>query len=141
MSTSSLTNRIIIGKAIGFILGAIGFFLIPVIFPDTPPMFRWAVWAWYITFGAFIGVMGIYTRHPVLNIPMPWWFRSGILGTWLNFVLYLFISEPLTLAMETSFMAGWSPLWIVAEGAVIGLLIGYVATKFAGEGKALADNL
>ena len=28
-----------------------------------------------------------------------------------------------------------SPWWFVAEGAIIGLLIGFLATKFGGEGK------
>jgi hypothetical protein len=28
-----------------------------------------------------------------------------------------------------------SPFWFAAEGAVIGFIIGYVATRFGGEGK------
>jgi uncharacterized membrane-anchored protein YhcB (DUF1043 family) len=36
-------------------------------------------------------------------------------------------------------MARTSPFWFVAEGAVIGLVIGYVATRFGGEGKEIVD--
>ncbi|MEQ8322299.1 MAG: hypothetical protein RH946_18705 [Rhodospirillales bacterium] len=32
-----------------------------------------------------------------------------------------------------------TPYWGVFEGAVVGLLIGYLCTKFGGEGKATVD--
>jgi hypothetical protein len=33
-----------------------------------------------------------------------------------------------------------SPFWLVAEGAVVGLLIGYFATRFGGEGPETAGR-
>ena len=40
--------------------------------------------------GAVIGVFGVYTSHPVLHIPLPWWVRAPAIGGWMNFVLTLF---------------------------------------------------
>lgn len=33
-----------------------------------------------------------------------------------------------------------SPFWFTAEGALVGLLIGYFATRFGGEGKEMVDH-
>ena len=33
-----------------------------------------------------------------------------------------------------------SPFWFTADGAVVGLLIGYFATRFGGEGKETVGN-
>jgi len=33
-----------------------------------------------------------------------------------------------------------SPFWFTAEGAIIGLIIGYFATRFAGEGEETAGR-
>ena len=32
-----------------------------------------------------------------------------------------------------------SPFWFVAEGAIVGLCIGYLATRFGGEGRPALD--
>lgn len=33
-----------------------------------------------------------------------------------------------------------SPFWFTAEGAVVGLIIGYFATRFGGEGKETVEG-
>ena len=33
-----------------------------------------------------------------------------------------------------------SPIWLAAAGAVVGLVIGYFATRFGGEGKETVDR-
>ena len=33
-----------------------------------------------------------------------------------------------------------SPFWFTAEGAIIGLIMGYFATRFGGEGKAMVGK-
>lgn len=40
--------------------------------------------------GAFIRVFGMFTRHPVLRLPMTWWFRAPVIGAWMNLVLVFF---------------------------------------------------
>ena len=50
-----------------------------------------------------------------------------------------FAHDMLQAAMVSTFGAGGvlaSPFWFAAEGAVVGLCIGYFATRFGGEGAA-----
>ena len=133
----SLMLRIAIGKGVGFLFGLAGFLLLPFFLPDADSLLRWGILFWYITVGAFIGVFGVVTYHPVLKMPMPWWFRSALVGAWMNFVLAFFAYDAMSdmiVAMfgENGLIA--SPFWFTVEGAIIGLVIGYLATRFGGEG-------
>jgi hypothetical protein len=133
----SLMTRIAIGKGIGFLVGLAGFVLLPHFLPDASLMLRWGILLWYTTFGAIIGVFGVITSYPVLNISLPWWFRATFVGAWMNFVLVFFAHEPMSAMMVSVFGAGGalgSPFWFVAEGAILGFIIGYFATRFGGEG-------
>ena len=87
--------------------------------------------------GAIIGVFGVFTWHPVLKLPMPWWFRAPVVGAWMNFVLTFFAYDTMKAMMTSLFGADGiltSPFWFTVEGAVVGLVIGYAATRFGGEG-------
>jgi len=56
----------------------------------------------------------------------------------INFILTLFIYDRMAGYMIAYFGEDGvlsSPWWFVAEGAIVGLLIGFLATKFGGEGK------
>jgi hypothetical protein len=139
----SLTTRIIIGEVVGLVFGLAGFILLPFFYPEAGWLLRWGILLWYMTVGAIIGVFGVYTRHPILNFPMPWWFRAPILGAWMNFVLTFFAYD--TMGEVLVIMFGeqgvmTSPFWFTAEGAIIGLVIGYVATRFGGEGKEAVEG-
>ena len=134
----SLITRIAIGKVIGFLFGLSGFVLLPIFLPEVGWLIRWGILLWYTTLGAIIGVFGVLTWHPVLRLPMPWWFRAPLVGGWMNFVLTFFAYDTMSVMMESIFGAGGllsSPFWFTAEGAVVGLVIGYFATRFGGEGK------
>ena len=133
----SLMTRIAIGKGIGFLFGLTGFILLPYFLPDAGWLLRWGILLWYITLGAIIGVFGVFTYHPILRLPFPWWFRSTIVGAWMNFVLTFFAYDDMQMMMNAVFGANGaisSPFWFVLEGALAGLLIGYFATRFGGEG-------
>ena len=134
----SLILRIGIGKGIGLLFGIIGFVSLPYIFPQGDLMLRWGVLLWYTTLGAIIGIFGVFTYHPILKFPLPWWFRSTFLGAWMNFVLTFFVYDTMQAMMLSLFGEGGllsSSFWFVAEGAIIGLIIGYFATQYGGEGK------
>lgn len=138
----SLMTRIAIGKAIGLLFGLAGFILLPFFLPEAGWLLRWGILLWYTTVGAFIGVFGVVTYHPVLKLPMPWWFRAPLIGAWMNFVLTFFAYDVMGDMMASLFGEGGalsSPFWFTAEGAIIGLIIGYFATRFGGEGKATVD--
>lgn len=139
----SLMTRIVLGKAVGFAVGLAGFVLLPLFVPDAGWLIRWGVLLWYTTLGAIIGVFGVFDWHPILKLPMPWWFRAPVLGAWMNFVLTFFAYDTMKAMLESMFGPGGvltSPFWFVAEGAVVGLLIGYVATRFGGEGAETAGR-
>jgi hypothetical protein len=139
----SLITRIAIGKAIGFLFGLIGFVLLPYFLPDVGWHLRWGILFWYTTVGAIIGVFGVFTYHPVLKLPMPWWFRAPLIGAWMNFVLTFFAYDAMRAMMNSLIEEGGalsSPFWFVAEGALIGLIIGFFATRFGGEGKEVIDT-
>lgn len=141
----SLVTRIVVGKGIGFFCGLAGFILIPHFLPDAGSMIRWGILLWYTTLGAIIGVFGVLARHPVLKLPLPWWVRAPALGAWMNFVLTLFAYDTIAAAMASpAFPATGilsSPFWLAAEGALVGLIIGFFATRFGGEGKATVSPL
>ncbi|MEN8722970.1 MAG: hypothetical protein ABF335_08785 [Alphaproteobacteria bacterium] len=139
----SLMTRIAVGKSIGFLIGLLGFIAAPYFMPDVDPMLRWGLLFWYTTVGAVIGLFGVFTYHPLLQFPLPWWFRSALMGGWMNFVLVFFAHEKITAMLVAVLGEGsafTSPFMIVPEGVVIGLLIGFCATKIGGEGKATVPS-
>ena len=133
----SLMTRIAVGKLIGFLFGLAGFLLLPYFLPDAGWLIRWGLLFWYTTLGAIIGVFGVVTWHPILKLPFPWWVRAPVLGAWMNFVLTFFAYDTMQAMMISIFGEGGmlsSPFWFAAEGAIIGFIIGYFATRFGGEG-------
>jgi hypothetical protein len=139
---SSLLTRIAIGKGLGFLIGLIGFTLLPFMLPDSGWLLRWGLLLWYTTMGGMIGVMGVITWHPVLKLPMPWWFRAPLIGGWMNFVLAFFAYDELQRLIDYNLGENGiisSPFWVTVEGMLVGLLIGYFATRFGGEGKDIVD--
>lgn len=139
----SLMTRIAIGKTIGLIVGLIDFISLPYFSSEVSLIFRWGLLLWYTTVGAIIGMLGVFNWHPLLNLPLPWWFRAPYLGAWMNFVLTLFIYDQVqaifvSIFGEDGFVS--NPFWLVLEGALVGLLIGYFATRFGGEGKETLED-
>lgn len=134
----SIVTRILIGKTIGFVVGLVGFIFLPYFLPDGGWLLRWGILLWYTTLGAIIGVFGVFTHHPVLKLPMPWWFRAPVIGAWMNFVLTFFAHDSMSSVLLSVFGPDGflqSPFWFVLEGAIVGLIMGYAATRFGGEGK------
>jgi len=61
----------------------------------------------------------------------------------MNFVLTFFAYNDLKDIMVHGFgLTGAlsSPFWFVLEGAIIGIIIGYFATRFGGEGKETLEE-
>lgn len=133
----SLMTRIAIGKGIGFLFGLAGLVFLPFFVPEADWLVRWGILLWYTTLGAIVGVFGVFTWHPVLKLPMPWWFRAPVIGAWMNFVLTFFAYDMMKDMMVAMFGPDGvltSPFWFTAEGAVVGFVIGFFATRFGGEG-------
>jgi len=139
----SLITRIGIGKLVGFLFGLAAFIFLPCFLPDASNLLRWGLLLWYTTLGAIIGVFGVFTYHPILKLPFPWWFRAPLLGAWMNFVLVFFAYDAMQLMLISLFGENGilsSPFWFTAEGAIIGFIIGFFATRFGGEGKETVES-
>lgn len=137
--SKAIAYRVGAGKALGFGVGLIAFFLLPVFVHEPSLLLRSAVLLWYPTLGALVGIFGIFAYHPVMNFPMPWWFRGMIVGAWMNFVLTLFTYEHMCTVMMGMFgeyHVFVSPFWMVLEGALIGMVFDFFLTAWFGEGWA-----
>lgn len=141
----SLTLRIGIGITVGLVIGLVGLAFLPFFAADAGWMLRSGILLWYTTLGAIIGVFGVYSSHPVLHIPLPWWVRAPFIGAWMNFVLTLFVYDQFSTMIIDAFgsahSALTSPFLFALEGAVAGLIIGFVTTRFAGEGPETIGHL
>ena len=136
LSTPSLTTRVAIGKLVGFAVGIVGVGLLASLDVQVSWRFGLGVVFWYATLGAVIGVFGVYDRHPVLPLPLPW-LMGAFTGAWLNLVLTLIAHDALLAVMIDLFGQQGvlrSPYWLVVEGALVGLLIGWLARRFGGYG-------
>jgi len=137
-----LMKRVAIAKTVGFIIGIIGFFLIPLIMPDASTMFLVGIILWTTIIGGMIGIMGIMDYHPVLKMKMPACFRGAIVGGSLNLALVMLAYNDMSALMNTAtIFAGASPFWLIFDGIIIGIIIDKIATKKAGEGPSLIDGL
>ena len=59
-------------EPIWLLVGLAGF-IYPIIYSvGDDNLLRWGILLWYTTLGAIIGVIGGYTRPPMLKVPMPW---------------------------------------------------------------------
>ncbi len=141
--SNSLTTRIAVGKGIGFLIGLLAFIFIPYFLPGSSTALTWGFFLWYITFGAIIGVFGVYTKAPLINIAIPWWFRGPYVGGWLNFIISLIAYDTLEQLMVSAFGNNGllsSPFWLVLEGVIVGFVIDYFATRFGGEGAEILNQ-
>lgn len=134
----SLLTRIGVGKFVGLVIGAIGFFIAPSFGLDDMKM-RIGILFWYAAIGAFIGFAGVMTWHPILKMKIPWWFLGALIGGWMNFLLVLFAWDVFAgWLAEHSIWGVTSPWWGVVEGVIVGPVIAGLATLFGGEGPATA---
>lgn len=134
----SLVTRIAVGKAVGMAVGLLGLVFLTYFAPDAGWLLRIGIVLWYTTVGAIIGLMGVFDRHPVFRLPLPWWFRAPLVGGWMNFVLTFFAFDTMRDLLVAFFGTEsmlTSPWWFTLEGAVVGLVIGYAATRLGGEGR------
>ena len=61
----------------------------------------------------------------------------------MNFVLTFFASDTMAAMLVAMFGEDGiiqSPIWFTVEGAIIGMVIGYFATRFGGEGPKTVER-
>lgn len=136
----SITGRIAIGKTIGFLVGLLIMLILPIVDIPVLSMFGLGTLLMFTMMGAVTGFMGVFDRHPMLEFKMPWWFRGGAIGLFFMLMYILLSYETFQVIMDSS-LVSWtglsSPFWALIDGTCIGMLMGYIETKFAGEGPKL----
>jgi len=89
----------------------------------------WFMFLNRVSIGFFVAIAGIVTIHPQFNFKM-FPVRGAFVGLWLSIPMatYVFFYPTVT----------WSSFWIIClTGAVYGVIVDVIATKFAGDGKKL----
>ena len=140
MFKSKLANRLTIAKTTGFLIGLLGFFVLPYIFVWADMYLRLAILFWYTTVWVILGLMWYMTVHPVFSwFKMPWWFRGIWMWGWLNFIIALFMYHTLWDLMAGTMFDWYSPFWLIAEWMLVWFIIELLATKCAWDGKELCE--
>ena len=127
-----LAKRLLIALSSGVVLAFIDIWLSSSSVPDawdlSGPMF-WYMFSSRVLIGFFVALAGVYTVHPVLKVNM--YLKRGV-------IIGALLSIPLAASVFFDEAATWGLFWlIILSGAVYGLIIDFVATKFAGQGREL----
>jgi len=113
---------------------------VPYVFNDLTttlaPHIAWAVLLWYMALGFFIALSGTVKNHPLFFFHM-YLLRGIAIGGLMDFILYLFMGPTLGQLMLGTSFALISPLWIVGEGMLFGIIVDFFATKAGGEGEKI----
>src|SRR5680860_1694955 len=137
----SLTLRITITKSIGALVGLTGVIVIPLYYPAANWQFLLGILFWYTMLGAFIGLAGAFNWHKIVNMPLAWWFRGPVYGAFWNLLLVLLMPEKLSEIIQMVDIVNLaSPWWFLVEGAIIGFIMDWAATRFAGEGRECVEQ-
>lgn len=134
----SLTGRLAMTKLIGFFLGGFLFFLLPALGATYGTMFGLGLWLIYILMSITIGFVGLYTHHPLLGFRMPAWMRGAAIGAGYHLAIILLAYETIQSIVTLpafAWMGLTSPFWMLLDGAVIGIVIATLTTKYIGEGE------
>ena len=130
-------GRVAIGKIVGLILGALIFFGSPALGLELSTHFGLGLWLFYIILGALIGLIGIVDHHPIFKFKMPFWLRGAVMGIFMHLMLVLLCYHQMMAVMELDLVQSMgiqSPFWILIDGAILGILIDWTATRHAGDG-------
>lgn len=132
----SILNRLIIGKTLGMIIGVSAFFILPMMGMNPGTRFGIGIIFLLIMIGAVTALTGVMNKHPLLNFRMPFWVRGPIIGMSFYLLFLLLAYEDIqAIMMNHTFFANKSPYMILIDGFIIGLLLDWAETKWAGDGQ------
>jgi len=124
------------GKAIGFLIGLFGVIVLVSALPEIGVRVWLGILFYYITLGLIVVVLSVDMQHPLLPWELKWWFVGTLTGAWMTFVLMLFIGdgyEELLSASDSVLRHFASPLWLVLDGAVAGLIVSALVHRIVGD--------
>lgn len=134
----SLAGRLAMTKLIGFFVGGFLFFLLPALGATYGTMFGIGLWLMYMLMSVMIGFLGLYTHHPLLGFKMPACLRGAVIGVTYHLAIILLAygtMQSVVTLPAFAWMGLTSPFWTLIDGAIIGMIIATLTTKYIGEGE------
>ncbi len=136
----SITGRMFIGISIGAVVGVLTILFSPMFGFPVLSMFGFGTLLTFMLMGLTLGTMGMFDYHPVFGFKMRWWIRGAVAGFLFTLMYILLGYESLQILIQSN-LVSWtgltSPFWALIDGVMIGLFMGWMETKFAGEGSSL----
>ncbi|MAJ97012.1 MAG: hypothetical protein CMI56_00150 [Parcubacteria group bacterium] len=136
----SIAGRMFIGIIIGLVVGILAIVMLPTLGFSLFSMFGFGTLLVFILMGLTLGLVGMFDRHPVFGFSMRWWIRGAVAG-FLFTLMYILLGYSSLEVVMASNLVSWmgfsSPFWALIDGILIGLFMGWMETKFAGEGSSL----
>ena len=134
----STAGRVAVSKTIGFIVGVLALLVLPLIPVETTLEFKIGFILLIMLMSTFIGLFGVFTKHPLFTgWKFSWWVRGPLVGAVFFLLLVLLAKDELGPFMSLDIVV-WtgltSPYWAILDGVILGGLIGYITTKVSGEG-------
>lgn len=136
----SVTGRVAIGLVLGFVFGALEIILLKIFGLHFNAHILLGTMILFALMGMVIGFIGMYNKHPVFGFTLHWWMRGIIVGGIFGFIFGLLTYNQIASVMQSTLMQhlGFhSPLWVICDTMFWGLIIAFVETRVAGEGKKL----
>jgi hypothetical protein len=138
-NTHSIAGRLVISKTISFLIGLVTILILPFVQVATTLEFKLGFLLLMILMGVTIGLFGVFTTHPLFaSWRLAWWVRGPLVGASYMLLLVLLAGDQLQPFMSLDIIA-WtgltSPYWAILDGIFLGGLIGYLTTRFGGEGE------
>lgn len=129
-----------IGVMTGLIIGALVITMSPIFGFSLFSMFGFGTLITFVLMGLTLGLMGMFDYHPIFGFKMRWWIRGAVAGFLFTLMYILLSHDSLEVIMQSNIVS-WtglsSPFWTLIDGVIIGLFMGYMETKFAGQGSNL----
>lgn len=131
---STLLGRIIYGKVMGFIFGAL-LATYGHIYAHWEIDFSVGLIIFYVLLGALVAFAGTMTRHPIFGFKTPFYVRGILIGLMMHLML-IFLAKTEITDLVQSICNGYfqNPYWLLIDGSLIGLIIDVVCTQKIGEG-------
>ena len=136
----SVTGRMFVGVSVGFVVGVFTILMSPVFGFPLFSAFGFGTLITFVMMGFTLGLVGMFDYHPILGFKMRWWIRGAVAGFIFTLMYILLSYETIAVLMQSNLVA-WtglsSPFWALIDGVFIGLIMGWLETKIAGEGSFL----
>jgi len=136
----SITGRLFVSITVGVIYTFILFIIAWLLNLPVFNMLGLGMLLAFMLMGLSIGFVGTFDYHPILKFKIKWWILGIVGGTIFGLMFTFLTYNTMQEMLRTSIMSDFgfiSPFWAISDFVLSGLLMGFFAKKFAGEGSSL----